>query len=131
MATNYILQILHGSDFEAGPAAVDRAPRFAAIVDRLEEAQANSITLSSGDNFLPSPFLNAEGDPALAAPLRAAVAQLLGAPAEQVSTVATDLGRVNLAILSAIGVEASVFGNVLRRRALATNSARRSHAAAR
>jgi 2',3'-cyclic-nucleotide 2'-phosphodiesterase (5'-nucleotidase family) len=111
MAANYTLQILHGSDFEAGLAAVERAPRFAAIVDLLEETQANSITLSSGDNFIPSPFLNAEGDPALAAPLRAAVAQLLGVPADQVSTLATDLARVDMAILSAIGVEASVFGN--------------------
>jgi 2',3'-cyclic-nucleotide 2'-phosphodiesterase (5'-nucleotidase family) len=111
MAASYTLQILHGSDFEAGLAAVDRAPRFAAIVDRLEEAEVNSITLSSGDNFLPSPFLNAEGDPALAAPLRAAVAQLLGAPADQASTIATDLARVDMAILSATGVEASVLGN--------------------
>ena len=111
MAASYTLQILHGSDFEAGLAAVDRAPRFAAIVDRLDDAQANSITLSSGDNYIPSPFLNAEGDPALAAPLRAALAQLLGVPADQTSTLATDLARVDMAILSAIGVEASVFGN--------------------
>ena len=46
MAASYTLQILHGSDFEAGLAAVEAAPRFAAIVDRLEETQANSITLS-------------------------------------------------------------------------------------
>lgn len=111
MAASYTLQILHGSDFEAGLAAVEAAPRFAAIVDRLEEAQANSITLSSGDNFLPSPFLNAGADPALAAPLRAAVAQLLGIPADQASTIATDLARVDMALLSAIGVEASALGN--------------------
>lgn len=111
MAASYTLQILHGSDFEAGLAAVDWAPRFAAIVDRLEETQANSITLSSGDNYIPSPFLNAEGDPALAAPLRAALAQILGVPADQTATIATDLARVDMAILSAIGVEASVFGN--------------------
>jgi 2',3'-cyclic-nucleotide 2'-phosphodiesterase (5'-nucleotidase family) len=111
MAASYTLQILHGSDFEAGLAAVDRAPRFAAIVDRLEETQANSITLSSGDNYIPSPFLNAEGDAALAAPLRAAVARLLGVSADQTATLATDLARVDMAILSAIGVEASVFGN--------------------
>lgn len=111
MAASYTLQILHGSDFEAGLAAVEQAPRFAAIVDRLEDSHANSITLSSGDNYIPSPFLNAEGDPALAASLRAAVAQLLGVPADQVSTIATDLARVDMAVLSSIGVEASVFGN--------------------
>ena len=65
--TSYTLQILHASDFEAGLAAPDRAPQFAAIVDKLEEAEPNNITLSSGDNFIPSPFLNAQGDPSLAA----------------------------------------------------------------
>ncbi|MBD0272238.1 MAG: bifunctional metallophosphatase/5'-nucleotidase [Acetobacteraceae bacterium] len=111
MAASYTLQILHGSDFEAGLAAVESAPRFAAIVDRLEELVPNSITLSSGDNFLPSPFLNAGSDPALNPALRATVAQLLGAPADQAAAVATDLARVDLAILSAIGVEASAIGN--------------------
>ena len=64
MAT-YTLQILHASDFEAGLDAVDRAGNFAAIVDYLEETHANSITLSSGDNYLPSPFFNAGSDASL------------------------------------------------------------------
>ncbi len=109
--TSYTLQILHASDFEAGLAAPDRAPQFAAIVDKLEEAEPNSITLSSGDNFIPSPFLNAQGDPSLAEPLREAYAALLGVPVEQLPELTQDLGRVDMAVLSAIGVQASALGN--------------------
>ena len=58
----YRLQILHASDFEAGLDAVDRAGNFAAIVDYLEDTHANSITLSSGDNYIPSPFFSAGSD---------------------------------------------------------------------
>ena len=41
---NYKLQILHASDFEASLKAIDDAPRFAAIVDRLEDTFANSFS---------------------------------------------------------------------------------------
>ncbi|OSJ03156.1 hypothetical protein BSZ25_00060, partial [Bradyrhizobium canariense] len=61
----YTLQILHASDVEGGLNAVDRAGNFAAIVDDLEETYANSITLSSGDNFISSPFFNAGSDASL------------------------------------------------------------------
>jgi predicted extracellular nuclease/2',3'-cyclic-nucleotide 2'-phosphodiesterase (5'-nucleotidase family) len=111
MSASFTLQILHGSDFEAGLAAAGRAPQFAAIVDRLEEEEPNSITLSSGDNFIPSPFLNAGADPALSEALRAAMAVLLGVPSEQLEGVSADLARVDLAMLGAIGVQASALGN--------------------
>jgi len=87
------LQILHGSDFEAGLSAIDDAPRFAAVVDRLEDQEANSITLASGDNYIPSPFFNAGGDPALD-------------PFFEES-----IGRADIRILNTIGIEASVIGN--------------------
>ena len=87
------LQILHGSDFEAGLAAIDDAPRFAAIVDRLEDLEVNSITLASGDNYIPSPFFNASSDPALD-------------PFFEES-----IGRGDIRILNTIGIEASVIGN--------------------
>ncbi|MGB8526376.1 MAG: 5'-nucleotidase C-terminal domain-containing protein [Rhodoplanes sp.] len=89
----YKLQILHASDFEAGLAAIDDAPRFAAIVDRLEDLETNSITLASGDNYIPSPFFNASSDPALAA------------------FFVPSIGRADIRILNTIGVEASVIGN--------------------
>ena len=89
----YRLQILHASDFEAGLGAIDDAPRFAAIVDRLEDLETNSITLASGDNYIPSPFFNASSDPALD-------------PFFEES-----IGRADIRILNTIGIEASVIGN--------------------
>ena len=83
----------HASDFEAGLAAIDDAPRFAAIVDRLEDLETNSITLASGDNYIPSPFFNASSDPALD-------------PFFEES-----IGRADIRILNTIGIEASVIGN--------------------
>lgn len=99
---SYTLQILHASDLEGGVEAIGRAANFAAIVDALEETQANSITLSAGDNYIPGPFYNAAGDPSLRGPLRAAT----GNPQAR-----EDLGRVDVAIMNAIGFDASALGN--------------------
>jgi 2',3'-cyclic-nucleotide 2'-phosphodiesterase (5'-nucleotidase family) len=60
MSDSYALQILHAADFEAATAALGRAPLFAAVVDAPEEKGPNSITLSSGDNYLPGPFIAAQ-----------------------------------------------------------------------
>ena len=90
----FTLQILHASDFEAGIAAVQDAPNFAAVVDRLEDQSPNSITLASGDNYIPGPFFNAGGDPSLNAILGTA-----------------SVGRADIEILNRIGVQASAFGN--------------------
>jgi 2',3'-cyclic-nucleotide 2'-phosphodiesterase / 3'-nucleotidase / 5'-nucleotidase len=90
----YTLQILHASDAEAGLAAIDDAPRFAALVDLLEDTHPNSILLSGGDNFLPGPFFNASGDPALAPVLGAA-----------------SIGRGDIEVMNRIGFEASAIGN--------------------
>ncbi len=108
---NFTLQILHASDFEAGLLAIDRAPRFAAIVDKLEDTHVNSITLASGDNYIPSPFLAAQGDPALNQVLRDFYTQLLGLAPGSLPNLATDLARYDIAIMNALGVQASVFGN--------------------
>ena len=42
---------------------LERAGNLAAIVDVLQDTYANSITLSSGDNFIPGPFTAAGTDP--------------------------------------------------------------------
>jgi len=107
----FTLQILHASDFEAGLQAVTRAPKFAAIIDKLEDSYANSITLASGDNYIPSPFFASEGDPALTPVLRAFYEQYFGLPSGSLSSLVTDLGRIDIAILNAIGIQASAFGN--------------------
>jgi 2',3'-cyclic-nucleotide 2'-phosphodiesterase (5'-nucleotidase family) len=108
---NFTLQILHASDFEAGLAATTRAAKFAAIVDRLEDSYANSITLSSGDNYIPSPFNAASTDPTVKNELQDLYAWLLGVSATDLAGLALNPATVDIAIMNALGVQASVFGN--------------------
>ncbi|RVT92339.1 DUF4214 domain-containing protein [Rhodovarius crocodyli] len=113
-AGNYTLQILHGSDFEAGLLATQRADRFAAIVDKLEDSVANSITLSGGDNFLPGPFGAAGTDPSLIPVLRDYYAKVLGVTAAELSNLfgtSPAFFAADIAILNAIGIQASALGN--------------------
>ena len=110
----YRLQILHGSDFEAGLLATGRADRFAAIVDRLEDALPNSITLSGGDNFIPGPFGAAGTDASVVPVLRAYYEQALGLAAGTLSSLAgtsSAFFAADIAILNAIGIQASALGN--------------------
>ncbi|HEY0977323.1 MAG TPA: choice-of-anchor I family protein, partial [Flavobacteriales bacterium] len=104
------LQLLHASDFEAGVPAVDDAPRFAAIVDQLEEEYANTLKLSSGDNILPSPFLSSGEDPSLVAPLKAAYEHLYGGPFAN-NDLRAGIGRVDITIMNLMGIQASALGN--------------------
>ena len=116
---NYTLQILHGSDFEAGLLATQRADRFAAIVDRLEDSVANSITLSAGDNFIPGPFGAAGTDNSMVPVLRAYYEQALGLPSgsltslfgTNLATATSPFFATDIAILNAIGIQASALGN--------------------
>ena len=110
----YTLQILHGSDFEAGLLATGRADRFAAIVDRLEDTVANSITLSGGDNYIPGPFGAAGTDATMIPVLRAYYEQALGLPAGSLSSLygtSSPFFATDIAILNAIGIQASALGN--------------------
>ncbi|MGH8430261.1 MAG: choice-of-anchor I family protein, partial [Solimonas sp.] len=95
-APAYTLQLLHFSDGEAGLLAGDTAPDLAALIDAFDDDFANTLILSGGDNFLPGPFLNAGTDPSLSA--LAAIG-------------ATAPGRPDIAMLNAMGVEASTIGN--------------------
>jgi 2',3'-cyclic-nucleotide 2'-phosphodiesterase (5'-nucleotidase family)/DNA-binding beta-propeller fold protein YncE len=100
----FTLQLLHASDLEAGLLATGRMGNFAAIVDRLEDEYANTITLITGDAWLPGPFYAAEADPSLEAPLEAFYGVNLPS-GPQIS------GRVSLAFMNAIGTDAASFGN--------------------
>ena len=92
----FTLQLLHLSDGEAGLLASQTAPNLAALVDGFDGQYANTLILSGGDNFIPSPFLNAGTDPALNA----------------ISSVGkTNFARPDIAIHNLIGVEASGIGN--------------------
>ncbi len=108
----YTLQILHASDFEAGLLATERAGNFAAIVDRLEDSTPNSITLTSGDSYIPSPFFIAGGDPQLNATYRGVYNQLFGlSGANSYQALTASAGRADITILNILGVQANVFGN--------------------
>jgi 2',3'-cyclic-nucleotide 2'-phosphodiesterase (5'-nucleotidase family) len=93
----FTLQILHASDQESGLPAVTDAPRFSAVMARLEaEFPDATLKLANGDLWLPGVFLNAGGDPALA---------LL--PSIQVPGP----GRADVAIFNELGLHAASLGN--------------------
>jgi predicted extracellular nuclease/2',3'-cyclic-nucleotide 2'-phosphodiesterase (5'-nucleotidase family) len=106
----YTLQILHASDFESGLNAVDRAGNFAAIVDYLEETYANSITLSSGDNYIPSPFFSAGSDASLKEVYETALESYYGL-ATGTLNISPGFGTADISMLNIIGVQASAIGN--------------------
>ncbi len=86
------LQILHASDFEAGIAALDDAPRFSSVLAGLKSAfPTNTLVVASGDNYIPGPFFTASADPA--------------APYNGIK------GRADIILLNALGIQASCFGN--------------------
>jgi 5'-nucleotidase / UDP-sugar diphosphatase len=88
------LQILHASDFEAGIPALTDAVNFSTVLNALRDDYANTLVLSSGDNYLPGPFFSASSDRELR--------EELGREG---------VGRADIRILSELGIQASVFGN--------------------
>ena len=86
----FTLQLLHAADQEAGIAALDDAPRFAAVLDALRTngfGSDGTLTLSSGDAYIPGPFFSGS-DSALGGQ-----------------------GRGDILIQNALGFEAIAFGN--------------------
>lgn len=108
--TTYKLQILHASDFEGGLNAVDRAGNFAAIVDYLEETYENSIMLSSGDNFIPSPFFSAGSDASLKEIYETALETYYHLTPGTLN-ITPGFGTADISMLNIIGVQASALGN--------------------
>lgn len=104
------LQLLHSSDMEAGVAAIKNAPHFAAIVDSLENVYPNTIRLSGGDNFIPSPFLNASTDLSVRTPIQLANASIFK-DVTNTSKFRENYARVDISLMHAIGFEASAVGN--------------------
>ncbi|MBI4783389.1 MAG: 5'-nucleotidase C-terminal domain-containing protein [Oscillatoriophycideae cyanobacterium NC_groundwater_1537_Pr4_S-0.65um_50_18] len=104
------LQILHASDFEGGIAALEDAVGFSAVLNYFKTSStgqygvsstvlANTITLSSGDNSIPGPFLYGSSDPALNG---------IGGLGTSSSPL---IGRGDVAILNEFGIQASAVGN--------------------
>jgi alkaline phosphatase len=112
----YTLQLLHANDLEGGVDALDNAPNFAAIVDHLEDTHANSILVSSGDNYIPGPFFSTAADFSMGGTLDAAYTRLFTEVLGQdLSGVTLDMGRgggrVDVTIMNILGFDASVLGN--------------------
>ena len=91
----FTLQLLHAADQEAGIPALENAPNFSAVLDALRNEDADgdgaadydTLTLSSGDAYIPSPFSLASGE------------------------VYDGIARGDILIQNALGFEAIALGN--------------------
>lgn len=106
---NFKLQILHASDLEGGVEAIDRAANFAALADFFEDEIKNSITISSGDNYIPGPFFNAAAQGSIQDTLRNVYNEFYGV--SSLNDLRADNGRVDISIMNVIGFDASTIGN--------------------
>lgn len=92
--TAYSLQLLHVSDMDSGGDLVNNAKALSALVKKFRSDEANTLFVSSGDNYIPGPFFNAADDSSLTAEL--------GVPSA---------GRGDIGILNAMGLQVSALGN--------------------
>ncbi|MFG6177122.1 DUF4214 domain-containing protein [Halomonas sp. THAF12] len=109
--SNFRLQLLHASDMEGGGGDLLNAPNFAAIVDYLEEQEANSLFVSSGDLVLPGPYLAAAGSDALQPAIQAAAEAIYGLPAGSLEDVSAASGRVETLLMDLLNADAVTLGN--------------------
>ncbi|GAB4139686.1 MAG: hypothetical protein Fur0046_14970 [Cyanobacteria bacterium J069] len=98
------LQILHASDMESGLPAFTDAVNFSTVVNALRDDYANTLILSSGDNYIPGPFFSSGSD----ASLRKSTSS--SAPGDDY-TFREGVGRVDIEILNQMGFQAAAFGN--------------------
>jgi 2',3'-cyclic-nucleotide 2'-phosphodiesterase/3'-nucleotidase/5'-nucleotidase len=109
----FVLNLLHHADFEGNTNAIADAPRLAALFDFFDDAP-NTLKLSGGDNWIPSPWYNAQvpANAAILKPaLQAVYEELLGLPSGSLSGLAITQGVIDQAILNVIGIQASAIGN--------------------
>ncbi|MEB3830833.1 hypothetical protein [Phormidium sp. CCY1219] len=89
------LQILHAADQEGGIEALEDAPRFSSVLNALRsQFPDRTLTLTSGDLYIPGPFLAASSDDSLG--------DILGREGP---------GRGDIVINNALGFQAATFGN--------------------
>ena len=111
---NYTLQLLHHADFEGTTNALNDAPELAAIVDFLDDFYVdNTLKLSGGDNWIPSPWYNAQesDQEALRAAVQAAYEEDLGLDAGTLSSLQISEGTVDQALVNLMGFQVSTLGN--------------------
>ncbi len=91
----YQMQLLHFADMDGTSGALQNVGNFSAILESLRaELPDNTLTLTSGDNYIPGPRFAACGED----PLNS----VIGAAGQ---------GRCDIEFLNAMGVQASVVGN--------------------
>ncbi len=92
----FTLQLLHISDADGSDTTVlNSVASLSGLVHRFRnQYPQQTLLVSSGDNYIPGPRFNAANDSSLTA--------LLGKP---------EVGRADIAILNALGVQASAIGN--------------------
>ena len=92
----FTMQLLHVADADGSDTiTLGSVANLSGLIARFRaEMPANTLTVSSGDNYVPGPRFNASGDLSLA--------PLLGTP---------DVGRADIAFLNAMGIQASALGN--------------------
>jgi 2',3'-cyclic-nucleotide 2'-phosphodiesterase (5'-nucleotidase family) len=94
-APGFTLQILHFYG-ETGTLGAQTAPVMGAMMDKFRTAVPNTLTLAEGDSWIPGPWLAAGADPS--------VSKVAGIGS-------TALARPDVAIMNALGVNASALGN--------------------
>lgn len=94
---DFTLQLLHVSDADGSDTtALNSVANLSALVSKFRgEMPSNTIVLSSGDNYIPGPRFNAADN-------QAAFRSLLGREG---------VARADIALLNAIGIQASAVGN--------------------
>lgn len=100
------LHLIHLADSEASVPTLETAPNFAALVDEFvnqgESLRLSTLILSSGDNYLPGPFMSASGDRSMRDIFREATGN---------QSMREGNGRADIQIHNILGVEASAIGN--------------------
>ncbi len=90
-----MLQLLHAADMDGTAGALDNVETFSALLEGFRaQMPRRTLVLSSGDNFVPGPRFYAAAD--------ASTAAQLGLPG---------VGRGDIALLNAMGFQASALGN--------------------
>ena len=92
---DFTLQLLHASDMDSSTGALSNVENFSAILEGFRRQYPyNTIVLSSGDNYVPGPRYFAASD--------TSTGPVLGAPGN---------GRGDIALMNAMGFQASALGN--------------------
>lgn len=100
----FTLQVLHFADADGNDnTTLNSLPNFSGLVARFRsEAPNNTLVVSSGDNVIPGPRFSSAEDSSFEPILQSV---------RGVSTLKASAGRFDIAVLDALGTQASAIGN--------------------